>query len=134
MGLNAVGHMAETTEVVLYHPETLEDLPGPGGKPMSVTLHGQYSERYKAVVRKQQQQRMQAVGRGGKIRIQSVEIEQFAEELLVSCVDSWNVSLEGDDPLPCTPEIIRDVFEKHPWVRTQVDSAFGSVADFLVKP
>jgi hypothetical protein len=134
MGLNDVGTIKETTEVILLHPRDGTPIPGPGGKPLSITLHGPYSERYKAVLRKQQQRRMQDMSRGagrGALTVTIEEIEQNSDEIVKACLDGWNISFEGDEVLPMTPENIDAVFKAHPWVRDQIDRALGNVADFL---
>ena len=129
MGLNAVGKVKQTTTVALTDPVTRRPLPGPKGKPMAVQLHGPYSKRYKAAVRAAQQTLMQDDG-----TLAEGVADTFGTDVLIACIESWNVSLEGDDVLPCTPEMIRQVFEAHPWVQTQIEAAFGNTASFLERP
>lgn len=129
MGLNAVGKVKQTTTVTLTDPETRKPLPGPKGKPMTVVLHGPYSKRYKAAVRAEQHRLVQE----GSAPADGAA-DTFGTAVLIACIESWNVSLEGDDVLPCTPETIRQVFDEHPWVQTQIETAFGSAASFLDRP
>lgn len=136
MGLSDVGTIKETTEIRLYHPRTGDDIPGPGGKPLSVTVHGPYSAKYKAFTRKQQQARLQSVTRQNRnaLNITAEEIERGAVDLIIACIESWNISFEGDKVLPLNEANIREVFERHPWVRDQIDMAMGNAADFLEPP
>lgn len=129
MGLNAVGKTRATTTVTLTDPVTRKPVPGPKGKPMTVQLHGPYSARYKAAVRAEQQTLMQDDGTPAE-----GVADTFGLNVLIACVESWNVSLEGDDVLPCTPETVRQVFNEHPWVQSQIESSFGNAASFLDRP
>lgn len=136
MGLNAVGTVKDTTEVLLYHPRTGSEIPGPQGKPLSVTIHGPYSAKYKSFMRKQQQARLQNVTRQNRnaLNITAEELEAGAMDLIIACIESWNMSFEGDKVLALTEENIREVFKQHPWVRDQIDAAMGNAADFLEPP
>ena len=136
MGLSDVGTTKDTAEVVLYHPRTGDEIPGPNNKPLSVTVHGPYSPKYKAFVRKQQQSRLQSVSKQHRntLTITADEIEQGALDLIIACIESWNLSFEGDAVLPLNEENIREVFRQHPWVRDQLDAAMGNAADFLEPP
>lgn len=133
MSLRAVGTVKDTTTVTLYHPATGKDLLNADGTPMTVTLHGPYSERYKSVIREQQQRRMadmtRATARGGSMTPE--EVDEFAQELTVRCIEDWAITLEGDEKLPFSTEAVESVFTEFPWVRDQVNAAMGNVADFL---
>ena len=129
MGLNAVGKVKQTTTVTLLDPGKHTPLPGPKGKPMTVVLHGPYSKRYKDAIRAEQQAAAQS-----STNLSSADPEMFMANVVMACVESWSVSLEGDDALPCTPEMIRQVFDEHPWVATQLIAVFGDAEAFLERP
>lgn len=131
MGLNDIGKVKETTDVELVHPVTGEALLNADGSPMTITVHGPYSKRYKQISHAQQNKRlMKAQRTGGKLNLTAEEIEASALDLLVKCVEGWNITLD-EEPEAFSPEKARDVFTDLPWVREQVDAAFGDTRAFL---
>ena len=134
MSLRDVGTVKDTTTVTLYHPATGKDLLNADGSPMTVTVHGPYSAHYKAVLREQQQRRitdMPARVSRSSTALDPEEIEAMTRELTIRCVETWNITLEGDAMLPFSREAVEGVFAEFPWVRDQVSAAMGNVADFL---
>jgi hypothetical protein len=132
MSLRDVGTVKDTTTITLYHPATGKDLLNADGTPMTVTLHGPYSERYKSVLREQQQRRMTDMTRGSRnTTLDADEIEAMSRELILRCVETWSLTLEGDEKLAFSRETVDSVFVEFPWARDQVNAAMGNVADFL---
>jgi hypothetical protein len=133
MDLLKIGATKETTDVVLYNPVTSEILLNEDGSEMTITMHGPYSQKYKAVSHAQQNRRLQKAQRtGGRLSLTAEELESSALELLVKCVEDWNITLGGEQP-QCTEGKVRDLFEALPWVREQVESAIGDAQAFLDK-
>lgn len=131
MSLREVGTVKETTIVTLYHPATRKPLLNADQSPMTVTIHGPYSERYKTVLREQQQRRMADMAQGDVLNMTPEEVEEFAQELLLRCVEAWDLTLEGDEKLPFSADAVASVMSEFPWVRDQVNIAMGNVAGFL---
>jgi len=135
MSLRDVGTVKDTTTITLYHPGTGKDLLNADATPMTVVIHGPYSERYKAVIRDQQQRRMTDMTRGGRSTTMNPdELDAMSRELAVRCVEDWAITLEGDEKLPFSPQAVESVFAEFPWVRDQIMGAMGNVADFLDTP
>jgi hypothetical protein len=137
MALKDVGKIKQTTLVTLYHPDPACNLLNPDGSEMTVTLHGPYSDRYKAVVRDQQQRRMTELSRGGGRRgvtLTPEEVDAFADELMARCIEGWKIWLAEDEELVFSPEKIPGLFAEYPWIRDQLNAALGNVADFLDTP
>ena len=133
MDLMNIGTTKETTDVVLYNPVNSEILINDDNSEMTITVHGPYSSKYKAISHNQQNRRlMKAQRTGGKLNLTAEEIEASALDLLVKCVDGWNITLGGETP-DCTEAQVREVFEALPWVREQVDAALGDAQAFLDK-
>ena len=133
MDLMNIGTTKETTDVVLYNPVNSEILLNDDNSEMTITVHGPYSSKYKAISHNQQNRRlMKAQRTGGKLNLTAEEIESSALDLLVKCVDGWNITLGGETP-DCTEAKVREVFEALPWVREQVDAALGDAQAFLDK-
>lgn len=133
MDLMNIGTTKETTDVTLYNPVNSELLTNEDGSEMTITICGPYSKKYKAISHAQQNRRlMKAQRTGGKLNLTAEEIEASALDLLVKCVESWNITLGGEQP-ECKEAKVREVFETLPWVREQVDSALGDTQAFLDK-
>jgi len=132
MSLRDVGTVKDTTTITLFHPATGKDLLNADGTPMTVTVHGPYSERYKAVLRDQQQRRMTDMTRAAaRTNMTPEEIDAFAQELMTRCIEDWALTLEGDDKLPFSAEAATTVLAEFPWLRDQINAAIGDVAGFL---
>ena len=133
MDLLNIGKTKETTSVTLYNPINSEILLNEDRSEMTVTIHGPYSKKYKTISHAQQNRRlMKAQRTGGKLNLTAEEIEASALDLLVKCVDGWNITLGGEQP-DCTEAKVREVFTDLPWVREQVDAALGDAQAFLSK-
>jgi len=133
MDLLNIGKTKETTSVTLYNPVNSEILLNEDRSEMTVTIHGPYSKKYKTISHAQQNRRlMKAQRTGGKLNLTAEEIEASALDLLVKCVDGWNITLGGEQP-DCTEAKVREVFTDLPWVREQVDAALGDAQAFLSK-
>lgn len=133
MDLMNIGTTKETTDVVLYNPVNSEVLRNEDGSEMTITVHGPYSKKYKAISHAQQNRRLQKAQRtGGKLNLTAEEIEASALDLLVKCVEAWTITIGGEQPAASEAKV-REVFEKLPWVREQVDAALGDAQAFLDK-
>lgn len=133
MDLMNIGTTKETTDVTLYNPVNSEILTNEDRSEMTITIHGPYSKKYKTISHAQQNRRlMKAQRTGGKLNLTAEEIEASALDLLVKCVDGWNITLSGEQP-DCKEAKVREVFEALPWVREQVDAALGDAQAFLDK-
>lgn len=131
MSLRDVGTVKDTTTITLYHPATRKPLLNADSTPMTITVHGPYSERYKNVIREQQQRRMNDMTRGDGGNMTPEEVEALSNDLLLRCVEDWHLTLEGDTTLPYTPDAVEGVMTEFPWLRDQVNTAMGNVAGFL---
>lgn len=131
MSLLSIGKTKDTTDVLLYHPDNGEALLNDDGSQMSITIYGPYSKRYKQISHEQQNRRLTKAQRsGGKLNLTAEEIEASSLEILIKCVVDWNVTLtEGVEEF--SEEKVRYIFEARPWVREQVDAAFGDTRAFL---
>jgi molecular chaperone DnaK (HSP70) len=132
MSLRDVGTVKDTTTITLYHPATGKDLLNADKTPMTITLHGPYSERYKSVLRDQQQRRMTDMTRAAaRTSMTPEEVEALSQELLIRCIEDWSITLEGDEKLAFSVDAVESVMAEFPWLKDQVNAAMGNVADFL---
>lgn len=133
MGLKDIGKVQETTDVELVHPKTGEVLTNDDGSAMVITVYGPYSSHYKSVNHAQQNKRlMKAQRMGGKMNLTAEELEASALDLLVKCTAGWKITLEDDGGLEEFSEAkAREVYTDLPWVRDQIEAAFGDSRSFL---
>lgn len=101
------------------------------GTPMTITVHGLYSEKYRSVIERQQSERLKRAQRmGGKPNIDPKELRDSRTSLIVECTDSWNITLNKKCP-ECTPQNIRMVYETYPFIRDVVSDALEEPQAFL---
>lgn len=133
MALKDVGNLSDTVVVTLRHPDPRQKLtPNADGTPMTVTLYGPHSTHYKAVVREQQQRHTEAGAGVNPLSAFSAEdIEEMETEALKRCIADWNLTLEGEDKFPFTPENVDALFAEVNWVSNQLFAAWGNTAGFL---
>lgn len=132
MSLRDVGKVKPTTIVTLTHPDPAQKLRNPDGSPMTVVLHGPYSDRYKTILREQQQRRMAEMADGANVAAMTPdELDEYSRELLAKCVESWNIWLDEDEELIFSPDKVDEVLDEHPWIRDQLNAALGRTSRFL---
>lgn len=130
-GLLSIAKTKDTTDVVLYHPQTGDVLLNADGSQMTITIHGPYSERYKKVTHEQQNRRLLKAQRsGGRMNLTAEELEASALEVLVECTETWNLTLT-DKLEKFDKAKVREVYTTLPWVKNQVDDAFADTRAFL---
>lgn len=101
------------------------------GTPMTITMNGLYSEKYRSEQDAQQAVRLKRVqASGGKVTITPEEMREDRLNFVVSMVDSWDIQLDGAKP-KCTPAAIRDVFARLPFIYEQCDRALEDGQSFL---
>lgn len=117
-----------TIELVLpnYTPILFDD-----GTPMTITMNGLYSDKYRTAMDTQQSVRLKRVqASGGKVTITPEEMREDRMNFVISMVDSWNIQLDGEKPA-CTAKIIREVFVRLPFIFEQCDRALEDGQSFL---
>jgi hypothetical protein len=120
--------MTDSTTIEIMHPET--------DKPMgiTITLAHRESAKVKAVANAAANKRLATMAKRGKREAPTAEgIESDGMELLVAATIRWTGIEEGDQPILPTPENVERIYIEYPWIRAQVDEAFGDVARFFQK-
>jgi len=74
----------------------------------------------------------------GRIKLDPVELESDALDILVACTTGWRTPEGGDpvfegQPLPFTPSNVRLLYERVKWIRVDADNFVNDVAVFLEK-
>lgn len=132
MDLNKLEKSSDTVIVELLHPIDFSPLMlDDGVTPMSVEVYGKFSDKYKQIQTKFQDARLKRAQRsGGRAPVSAAEIAAERMQLVVSCVKSWNIVVDGKTP-DITPSSVQEIFERLPWVRDQVEEAMEETQRFL---
>ena len=134
MSLRKASTVKDTTTVTITDPHyPFEPLKNADGTEMTVVVHGPFSPKYKQIELSVQNARMRKLqSKKGRANFTAEEIEQSAEEMLIACIESWNLTVDKD-PLEFSEPNVRKVFQEFPWVRSQIDAVIGDETNFLEK-
>jgi len=133
MGLRSVGQIKDTTVVQLKEPGDGRNFVNNDGTPMTITIHGPYSARYKIVKRKADRE-IAEEARGLEDSAITEIIEKHTRQTLLACIEDWSLTLDSDPKAKQTPfnqETAAAVFLEFPWLVEQVERAFSKIANFL---
>ena len=120
----------DTKEITLVLPNQTV-IVNEDGTPMTITVHGIYSDKYRASSDEQQASRIKrAQSSGGRLNLTPEEIRQDRLDFVVSLVDTWNVTIDRQKP-DCTPKNVRDLFKRLDFIFRLVDSELEEGQDFL---
>lgn len=115
----------------VVHPTTGAVLLQSDGKPISVMLAGEDSDRYRKADRRISNRRLATASTGRRVRATAEGIEADRLEVLVACTISWEgIGFDGGEK-ECTPESAREAYKKLPWLREQADAFIVDRANFL---
>ena len=123
--LDTVSNSNIGERVNLVHPATSEPFTNADGSPMYITILGPDSDRWK-------DNRHTIIDRRTalkKSKVSAKEIDQTLINSLVAVTVGWNITLSGEQP-QCTPENVRAVYIKYPWVLKQVQAYFDDESNF----
>lgn len=120
----------DTTDVELCLPNYVP-IVNDDGTPMTITVNGVYSAKYREALDAQQSARLKRVqSSGGKMTLTQEELRSDRFSFVVSMVAGWNITLDGEKPT-CVQKAIRDVFERLPFIYEQIDRALEDGQSFL---
>lgn len=128
MDLSSITASQNTVEI--RHPKTQEPIG------LSITLRPATCDQVQAVKRKVTNENLRMRGKS----LTAEKLEANGIEMLVAAIETWtwgkDVSGEeaswGGEKLEPTPANIRKVLREAPWIKSQVDDAFGDEAAFFV--
>ena len=99
-------------------------------KPVTITVVGTYSKRYK---RAQDHQTTLAVKGGRRVKVTGDKLRTQRENLAAHCIIAWDGFFDANGSVDCTPENILDAFEKYPFILEQAEAAMDDHANFSKK-
>lgn len=87
--------------------------------PVQIVVAGSYSHRYRRAINAQTTRML-----GRRAQKMTGELAQENRmEVISRCVISWSGFNSNGQPIPCTPENVKVVMERAPWIRDQVEAA-----------
>lgn len=132
--LDTVAASEQGARMEVQHPTTNEVLTQRSGEPVTITLAGQDSKRFRDAERKASNKRLATQASGRMIRMTSEGIDNDRLEALVSCTITWEgVGWDGADK-EFTPANAREAYKKLPWLREQAEAFTADRANFLKAP
>jgi hypothetical protein len=114
--------------LTLRHPVTDEDLTADDGTPMTITLLGSDSGKFKRAFG---DLRKKAQGRKGAAS--DAEIERNTVNILVSVTTGWSGIVWEGKPLGFSEENAKMLFTARPWIRDQMDAFMADRSNFFGK-
>lgn len=122
----------EDTDVArmpVVSPVTGEPLTADDGSPVTISLISQDSQKFRSLRRKAIDRRLK--NRGARQTYTAAQAEADSIEALCDATVGWeNVVLDGEQ-LECTPDNVRKVYKRLPWLVTQVDAFVADLANFM---
>lgn len=113
----------------LRHPTTDTPLTNDDGSPMTITMLGVDSPRYKQAVHARGNRRIQAATRTGRISTMEAQ-EADGIDNLVAATIAWDITFKGEKP-KFDPVAVGELYRTRPWVKEQVDRFVGDRANFM---
>ena len=99
----------------------------PYDEPVTVTVVGTYSTRYRKAVDKQRREMI----KNRRIKTSAQALFKNQIELEAACVIAWEGLFDGDKAIECNPENAAEMLATVPWFREQVQAAMEDHAGFF---
>lgn len=120
-----------TSVMEVKHPGTNKVLrvgPEDDAKPVSITMYGIDSERFREA---EQALRNRALKQGRRIKITAEDAEEDAIAILARCTAGWSGIVIDGTEVPFSTESAAKVYRRLRWLREQVDEFIADRANFL---
>lgn len=117
-------------DVELKKPGTDETIMNDDGTPMTVTVYGPYSKTYRRISFENQNKHLARFRKGDESELSVEELDEMMFNLVVKCVADWNITAAGEKP-KCTEKKVRDILDKLPPIKDQVQAAINDTKSFL---
>ncbi len=86
----------------------------------TIRLAGADSDTYRAIERKQNNKRTSKISSGRPFTLTQEEVEEDNLKKAMSCTLGWTDMILNGQELECTPENVRMMYERFPWLYEQV--------------
>lgn len=116
--------------IELKKPGTDKVLTNDDGSPMTVTVYGPYSKTYRKITLENQGKYFSMFRKGKQVDLTPEEMAEMNFELVVKCIADWDITAGGEKP-KCTEKNIRNVLDRVPPIKDQIQSAVNDIESFL---
>lgn len=126
--------LSETgVDVAIHKLNSTEPLLAANGTPVTIKVLGPDSSKYRALSRSNIRKRLSKMAENKQTTDADLdENESDALDMLAACTVGWvGVLNTKGEPIECTVENARKLYEAYPVVREQVDGFIGERANFL---
>jgi hypothetical protein len=113
------------------HPITGEPVCQDNGEPVTITLAGADSDRYKRIQRFNLNRRLQKSGKRGSVTLTAEELDAERLEIAVACTLGWDGVIFQGQPAECNAVVARQLYSEVTWLREQVDDFITDRTNFL---
>jgi hypothetical protein len=114
--------LAETSDMTVLHPVTNAPLLRPDGAEQTVTLAGIDSPQFRRVLAERQ---------AAALASEDEAEDDLRLELAVGCTLAWTVVGDTGEDLPCTPEAVREMYQRCGWLLRQADRYMADRQQYL---
>lgn len=119
----------DTYTFQVKHPATREVLTKSNGKPMTLTIYGPYSEKFRKVAHDQAKKRL-SKAKDNKVELTQEDYESFALDTLSATVADWDISFDGKS-VPFSEEKVREILKSLPWLVEQLRDEQDNTTNFF---
>lgn len=126
--LDSVKAAEQGAAMELLHPVSKAPLKQADGTPITITLAGTDSDRFRKAEREKANRRLNATTR------KPLDVDTFKADgidLLVACTITWSGIKVAGELLDCTPANAARVYKEFPWIKEQVDAFAAERSNFL---
>ena len=132
MDLQSLIPTTDTITVILKHPVTDDVLMKDDGTEMSVTVYAPHSKEYREVAHQLANKRIQKVQKSKKNSFTSEEVESSVLDLIAGTTKDWDL-IFNKKALKFSVAEAFDLYQKLPWLKSQVVEAQEDYTSFLKK-
>jgi len=123
----AVVHLRDLDDELMYYKLDNDD----EEEPVTITVAGSYSKKYKRAQNAQTTKAMKGARRG--TRVTGEALQEQLRDLASTCVLAWDGFFDKGEPMACERDNVVKVFERAPWILEQVQAAQVDHASFFRK-
>jgi hypothetical protein len=122
--------LEQSAVMTVRHIATGQPLLDKEGKPITLTLAGKDSDRFRVAQEEQREFRLRKALQTGQERPTLADVRAETIDLIAACTISWTIMVDGE-PYPCTRDNVREVYRRLPWLVDQADAFISDRANFL---
>lgn len=122
---------SDTYTFDIKHPITNEVLVDKDKKPMTITVHSPYSDKFRHVAHEQAKKRINRSKSADADKELTIDdYQEFSLDTLAATTQDWNISFDGEE-VPYSDVKAKEIYKMLPWLTEQVKEAQDKIANFI---